>query len=124
EQRRFFDAELESLDAGVKAVKPGATTGDIFDACYRVLLDGGFGDHLTLERVGHCVGLDMHEPPSIDRGGTTVLQPGMMLTVEPIFSDQPNYQIGNFGVEDQVLVTETGYEIMSHFPKELHVVRI
>lgn len=123
EQRRFFDAELESMQAGVEAVKPGVTTGEIFDACYTVLSDRGFGEHLTLARVGHCVGLDMHEPPSIDRGGTTVLQPGMVLTVEPIFSDQPHYQIGNFGVEDQVAVTETGYELMSHFPKELHVVK-
>jgi len=122
EQRRFFEAEVESLQAGVKVTRPGVTTGEIFEACFSVLLTRGFGEYLALERVGHSLGLDMHEPPSIARGGTIVVKAGMVLTIEPIFSDRPNYRIGNFGLEDVVLVTETGCEILSHFPKELHVV--
>lgn len=122
EQRRFFDADLESQKAGVAAIKPGVTTGQVFDACYDVLVDLGFQEHAKLERIGHGVGLDVHEPPSIGRGSTTVIEPGMVLTVEPIFSDQPNYQIGNFALEDVVLVTETGHEVLSLFPKDLHIV--
>ncbi|HBY96780.1 MAG: Xaa-Pro peptidase family protein [Ardenticatenaceae bacterium] len=123
EQRRFFEADLESQKVGVAAVKPGIPTREIFDASYNVLMETGFAEHARLERIGHGVGLDVHEPPSIGRGTTTIVQPGMILTVEPIFSDQPNYQIGNFALEDVVLVTETGHEVLSLFPKELHVVR-
>lgn len=122
DQRRFFDAEYESQKAGVAAIKPGATTGEVFDACYDVLVDHGLKEHATLERVGHGLGLDPHEAPSIDRGGSTVIEPGMVLTVEPIFSDLPDYQIGNFAIEDVVVVTETGNEVLSLFPTELFVV--
>lgn len=122
EQRRFFEANLESQNAGVAAIKPGAPTGEIFDACYGVLVKCGLREHAILERIGHGVGLDPHEPPSIGRGTDTLVEPGMVLTVEPIFSDQPNYQIGNFALEDVVLVTDSGHEVLSHFPKELHVV--
>lgn len=123
EQRRFFDAELESQQAGVSVIKPGVTVGEVFDACYKVLVERRLEKHAKFERVGHGVGLDMHEPPSIERNGTTVLQTGMVVTVEPIFSDQPNYQIGNFALEDMVLVTETGNEVLSLFPKQLHIVK-
>lgn len=44
--------------------------------------------------------------------------------MEPIFSDQPNYQIGNSALEDGVLVTEMGHEVMSLFPKQLHVIKV
>lgn len=122
DQRRFFEADYESQKAGVRAIKPGATTGDVFAACYDVLVDHGLKEHATLERVGHGLGLDPHESPSIERGGSVVLQPGMVLTVEPIFSDLPDYQIGNFAIEDVVVVTDTGNEVLSHFPTELFVV--
>ena len=121
EQARFFEADLAAQKAGVAAIQPGTTTGQVFDACYQVLLDKGFGEHARLERIGHGVGLDVHEPPSIGKGTTTVIQPGMVLTVEPIFSDLPHYQIGNFAIEDNVVVTETGHEIISTFPKDLWI---
>lgn len=122
EQWRFFEANLAAQQAGIAAIKPGVTTGEVFDVCYEVLVNSGLKEHAKLERIGHGVGLDVHEPPSIGRGSTTVIQPGMVLTVEPIFSDQPNYQIGNFALEDVVEVTEDGHKILSQFPKELHVV--
>jgi Xaa-Pro aminopeptidase len=122
DQRRMFDADLEAQIAGVEAVKPGATTGDVFDACYRVLVKRGLEEHAKIARVGHGIGLEVHEWPSVDRGGTIPLQPGMVITVEPIFSDRPNAQIGNFAIEDLVLVTEQGHEVLSKYPKELHIV--
>jgi Xaa-Pro dipeptidase len=122
DQRYMFDADLEAQIAGVDAVKPGATTGDIFDACYAVLTKANLTEHAKIARVGHGIGLEVHEWPSVDRGGTIPLEPGMVITVEPIFSDRPNAQIGNFAIEDLVLVTKTGHEVLSKYPKELHVI--
>lgn len=123
DQRRLFDAELASQQAGVDTIRPGVKLHEIFDACYDTLIDKGVAEHVPgLERVGHGLGLDPHEPPSIARGAQTVAQPGMVLTVEPIFWDQPDHSIGNFALEDVVLVTETGQEVLSTFPKDLYIV--
>jgi Xaa-Pro dipeptidase len=122
EQRYMFEADLEAQIAGVEAVKPGVTTGEIFDACYGVLAQRGLQEHAKISRVGHGIGLEVHEWPSVDKGSTIPLEPGMIITVEPIFSDRPNAEIGNFAIEDIVLVTQTGHEILSKYPKQLHVV--
>jgi Xaa-Pro aminopeptidase len=123
EQRRFFEAELASQQAGVDVIRPGIKLHEIYDACYEVLIDRGMLEHVPgLERVGHGVGLDPHEPPSIGKGSQVIAQPNMMLTVEPIFWDKPDHVIGNFAIEDQILVTETGHEVFSSFSKNLYVV--
>jgi Xaa-Pro aminopeptidase len=75
-----------------------------------------------MERVGHGLGLDVHEPPSIGRGSSDIAQPGMVLTIEPIFWDRPDHRIGNFALEDDILVTEDGVDVLSKTPKELHIV--
>ena len=123
EQRRFFDANLASQKAGVAAVRAGNTMNDVFSACYDVLMEHGMKEHVPgLERVGHGLGLDVHEPPSIAKGSDTVIEPGMVLTVEPIYWDRPDHVIGNFAIEDILLVTDDGCEILSGFPKDLYIV--
>jgi Xaa-Pro aminopeptidase len=123
EQKRFFAAQLEAQQAGVDIVKPGVTTGEVFAACYDVLVKHGMKEHAKFTGVGHNVGLSFHEPPRISRGGEIVLEPGMIITVEPIWYDRPDHVIGNFALEDMVLVTETGHEVLSLFPKDLHIVK-
>jgi len=124
DQKRIFAGELAAQQAGVDVIKPGIKMHEIFDACYNTLMDHGLKEHVPgMERVGHGVGLDVHEPPSIAKGSSEIVQPGMILTVEPIFWDQPNHTIGNFALEDMVLVTETGHEVLSTFPKDLYVVK-
>lgn len=123
EQRRFFDAELRSQQAGVDALAPGVPLERAFDASYEVLIEAGLGEHVPgMERIGHGLGLDVHEPPSIGRGSTDIAQPGMIVTVEPIFWDRPNHEIGNFALEDDILITNDGVELLSKTPKELHIV--
>lgn len=123
EQRRFFEGNLAAQQAGVDIIKPGIKLHEIFDASYNVLIERGFKEHVPgLERVGHGVGLDVHEPPSIARGSDVIVQPNMVLTVEPIFWDQPDHVIGNFAIEDVVLVTKDGHEVLSTFPKDLYIV--
>lgn len=124
EQRRFFDADLASQKAGVAVIQPGIKLHEIFDACYEVLIEHDMKEHVPgLERVGHGLGLDVHEPPSIAKGSQVVVQENMVLTVEPIFWDKPNHVVGNFALEDVVLVTRNGHEILSTFPKELYIVQ-
>lgn len=121
EQRRFFECDLAAQQAGVTALRPGVPVKTVFQACADVIAERGLAHHAPLERVGHGVGLDVHEPPSIARNGETLIEEGMVLTVEPIFTDQPDGRIGNFALEDVVAVTADGHEVLSTFPKDLWV---
>ncbi len=122
EQRAFFECDLASQKAGVAAIRPGIPGKAVFEACQAVIDNMGFHEHAALERVGHGLGLDVHEPPSLGFDSTVTLQEGMILTVEPIFYDKPNGQVGNFALEDVVLVTRHGHEVLSTFPKDLWIV--
>lgn len=113
EERRLFDAVLEAQIAAVAAVKPGAT-GQEVDAVARDILTGhGLGDAFV-HSLGHGVGLQIHELPRLSHVSTDVLEPGMLVTIEPGV-----YLPGFTGlrIEDLVLVTEDGHEILSHAPK-------
>jgi Xaa-Pro aminopeptidase len=122
EQRRLFDADLAAQKAGMAAVKPGARAGDVCRAALDVLLAAGLKEHVpSLERVGHGLGLDVHEPPSLALESDVVLEPGMILTIEPIFSDLPHYEVGNFAMEQILLVTEEGSELLTPFTDELWI---
>lgn len=121
DQRSFFECELAAQQAGVDAIRPGIATKEIFKACADVIKAMGFEQHARIERVGHGVGLDVHEPPSIAFNSETIVEPGMILTVEPIFFDRPDGKIGNFALEDVVLVTPNGQEVLSTFPKDLWI---
>jgi len=123
EQKRFYECELEAQSAGVAAMRPGATAAEVCQAAIDVIDRRGFRRHApNIERIGHGLGLDVHEPPSMALANQQLLRPGMILTSEPIFSDLPHYQIGNFAVEDVVLITETGHEVMTPLTKELLVI--
>lgn len=114
ELRRVYNAVLEAEEAAVAAVRPGARGGDL-DALARGLLEGhGLGEYFA-HSLGHGVGLNIHEGPSLRKGSEDVLEPGMVVTLEP-----GAYLPGAGGVriEDLVLVTDTGYEVLSRTPKE------
>ena len=84
----------------------------------RFLEASPFVAHIV-HKTGHGLGLDVHEPPQVMRGDDTVLEPGMVITIEPGL-----YVPGLRGVriEDDVLVTEAGAESLTRFPRELRVV--
>ena len=104
-----LEANLRAIDAA----KPGMTTGEL-DAVARDFLSAhNFGAAFG-HALGHGVGLEIHEAPTARKGDKTVLRPGMSLTIEPGV-----YLEGNLGVriEDLVLITETGCEVLSHSDK-------
>ncbi|MFB6177975.1 MAG: M24 family metallopeptidase, partial [Halobaculum sp.] len=88
--------------AGVEAVAPGVTAGEVDAAAREVIEDAGFGAEF-IHRTGHGVGLDVHEEPFIVAGNDRELEPGMVFSVEPGI-----YLPEEFGVriEDLVVVTE------------------
>jgi Xaa-Pro aminopeptidase len=103
---------------GLEAVRPGATGLDV-DAVPRArIADGGYGDHFG-HGLGHGVGIEIHEPPRLSMSSEDTLVAGNVVTVEPGI-----YLAGRFGVriEDLVVVTEDGCDILTTVPKELRTV--
>lgn len=109
-QKEFHEAELKVFWAGVEAVKPGVTCEDVDRACEDKIEELGFKEYM-LHRTGHALGLEVHELPSVAVGDKTVLEPGMVLTIEPGLYD---FDIGAWRIEDTVLVTEDGHELLTN----------
>jgi Xaa-Pro aminopeptidase len=106
---------LEAQLAGIAAVKAGVPVSKV-DAAAREVLKRHQLDKAFVHSTGHGLGLEIHEGPRIAKTDKTKLQAGMVITIEP------GAYIEGFGgvrIEDTVLVTETGYEILTPTSKEL-----
>jgi Xaa-Pro aminopeptidase len=115
EARSSYEAVREAQQSALDAVKPGVTSGEVDQAARKLLYNRGLGKFFT-HSTGHGLGLEIHEAPKIAAAQKEVLRPGMVITVEPGV-----YLPGKWGVriEDTVVVTETGCEILTSCPKDL-----
>jgi Xaa-Pro aminopeptidase len=115
EARRIYEAVYEAQAAAIAAVKSGVGVGEVDAAARNVLKKKGLAKHFT-HSTGHGVGLEIHEPPRIAAGQSQILQSGMVITVEPGV-----YITGSGGVriEDMVVVTNQGCEVLASSKKEL-----
>jgi Xaa-Pro aminopeptidase len=114
EARALYQAVLEAQQAGIDAVTPGTTCGAVDDGCRKSLAKHNLAKYFT-HSTGHGVGLEIHEAPRLAAKQKQILQAGMVITIEPGV-----YLPNKWGVriEDMVLVTETGHEVLSPGDKE------
>jgi len=115
EARRIYEAVREAQQAAVAAVTPGVSLGEVDGTARKVLKRNGLGRYFT-HSTGHGVGLEIHEAPRIAAGQTEVLKPGMVITIEPGV-----YIPGKCGlrIEDMVVVTDRGCEVLTPTSKEM-----
>lgn len=113
--RADYDLVLEAQIAGLGATRPGAV-GGIVDATAREVIDAAGAGDLFGHGLGHGTGLEVHEAPTLRPGSEDVLEPGDLVTVEPGI-----YRPGAWGIriEDHVVLTEAGHEILTRFTKDL-----
>ncbi|MCL5045544.1 MAG: Xaa-Pro peptidase family protein [Actinobacteria bacterium] len=115
EQKRLQQLVYEVTQAGVRLIEPGRPVAEIARTCLRELENRGYKPSFEAGRIGHGLGLNSTEPPHVAIYDPTILEPGMAITVEPgIVNEQ-----GIFVVEENVLVIDSGHEVMSGSRREL-----
>jgi Xaa-Pro aminopeptidase len=114
EAHQVYEAVRNAQQAAIDSVKPGVTVGEVDAAARKSLQKAGLGRYFT-HSTGHGVGLEIHESPRVAAGQTELLQPGMVITIEPGV-----YFPGKWGVriEDMVVVTAGGCEVLTPTSKD------
>ncbi len=114
-QRHIYEVVLEAQQTALAAIRPGVSGRDVDAAGRSVIAAAGFADAFG-HALGHGIGLDVHEGPPLSPRTEAVLEPGMVVTVEPgIYL--PGW--GGVRIEDDVVVTADGCQILTHAPKGL-----
>jgi Xaa-Pro aminopeptidase len=118
EARELYEAVLEAQQAAIATVRPGVTAAEVDGAARRVLRRRRLARYFT-HSTGHGLGLEIHEAPRLAAGQTQKLEPGMVVTIEPGV-----YVPGKWGVriEDVVVVTASGCEVLTPTDKELIII--
>jgi len=115
EQRTMFGHVVAAQETAFAAIRPGVTCADVDGAVMRYFEDNDLLPNWR-QHTGHGIGLRNHEAPFLDLGDHTVLQPGMVFTVEPGLYDP---ELGGFRHSDTVAVTEDGMEVLTDYPRDI-----
>lgn len=118
EQRKVYDTVLKAQIKALNVIKPGAVCKDVDFVARQLIYSSGF-EGCFGHGLGHSLGIEVHENPSFNTRSEVVLEPGMVMTVEPGI-----YLENKFGVriEDMVYITDDGYINLTASPKELIIV--
>lgn len=111
--KEVYELVLAANEQAIKAVKPGIALQELDRTARQTITVGGYGTYFT-HRLGHGLGLEIHEYPSVHGENTDVLKPGLVFTIEP------GIYIPGFGgvrIEDDVVVTQDGVEVLTQYPK-------
>lgn len=118
-QKEIYDIVLQSNNAGINAVKSGVALKTFDIEARNVIREKGYGDYFN-NRVGHGLGIEVHEEPSIHGKNEQIAEAGLLFTIEPgIYI--PNY--GGVRIEDDVYINDVGeVEVLTSFPKHLQII--
>lgn len=116
---QVYAVVLNAQERAIRRIAPGVKTQDVDAEARAVIAQAGFGDFFT-HGLGHGIGLQIHEAPWLRMNSSDVLQAGMVVTVEPgIYL--PRW--GGVRIEDDILVTPDGAEVLTHVAKDLPAMR-
>jgi Xaa-Pro aminopeptidase len=118
-QKRLYTATYDAYMAALKATKPGTTTRSLRDAAEKVVDEYGYSQYSFsgIQPILHGVGTNVYEPPWSPEPGkdepTQSLQPGHVIAIEPCIALYDNLKVGGCRIGETILVTETGYDVMT-----------
>lgn len=118
EQKEMYQTVLEANERGIAASKIGTPVNQVDLAARSFIESKGYGEYFN-HRIGHGLGIEVHEYPSMSSDNTLPLQEGMCFTIEPgIYIPEK----GGIRIEDMIFMTKNGPEILTAYPKELQII--
>lgn len=119
-QLEIYGIVRKAQEAALDAIGPGKICSELDEVARSIIRDAGYGDHFG-HSLGHSLGLNIHEKPAMRSTDHSVLEPGMVITVEPgIYL--PGW--GGVRIEDLLVITEEGYENFTKATKELKIISV
>jgi Xaa-Pro aminopeptidase len=120
ELAKVYQVVREAQQAAIAAIKPGVSASSVDRIARSHIAKAGYGRRFT-HSLGHGIGLNVHEGPGLRKGGEDKLEPGMVVTVEPgVYLPG----VGGVRIEDDVLVTAGGHEVLSSLPSDLDAMKL
>lgn len=113
--RKVYAAALDAQLAAIDAIRPGVLGADVDAVARDLIASKGYGDSFT-HGLGHMIGIAVHDGPAFSSTSKVILKPGMVASVEPGIYIQ---DWGGVRIEDDILVTDSGAEVLTRAPKEL-----
>jgi Xaa-Pro dipeptidase len=118
-QKEIYDTVLKAQLAAIEASKPGVSAADVDLTARRIIAEAGYGEYFP-HRLGHGLGISVHEYPSLTETNQLIIEEGMVYTIEPgIYVPD----VAGVRIEDDVFITADGVKILTNFPKELQIVK-
>jgi Xaa-Pro aminopeptidase len=114
-EKEIFDVVQEALCTALSAVKPGLRVAELDGIARKVIDNAGYGEYFN-HQLGHGIGLQFHEPPAIHPASDEVLERGTVLAIEPAIYI-PGW--GGVRLEENVMVTDNGFEMLTPFPQRV-----
>lgn len=117
-QKEIYDTVLKAQLAAIDASKPGVSAAEVDLTARRIISNAGYGEFFP-HRLGHGLGISVHEYPSLTETNPLVIEEGMVYTIEPgIYVPE----VAGVRIEDDVFITADGAKILTKFPKELQII--
>lgn len=118
EHRKVYDTVRRANETAISKIRPGVQLHEFDDTARGLISDAGWGEFFT-HRLGHFIGLSEHEFGDVSSTNMWEAKPGMIFSIEPgIYLPEDT----GVRVEDLVLVTEDGVEVLNHYPKQLEII--
>ncbi len=118
-QNEIYNTVLKAQLAAIEASKPEKTAAEVDLAARLIISEAGYGEFFP-HRLGHGLGISVHEYPSMTETNELKLKEGMVFTIEPgIYVPE----IAGVRIEDDVYITETGVKVLTNYPKELQIIQ-
>ncbi|ANX11654.1 Xaa-Pro peptidase family protein [Fictibacillus sp. WQ 8-8] len=118
-QKELYDFSVAACEKGLEFIKPGVTAGEVCQVVDEFVDAHGYGKYYeTRGWVGHSIGVSIHEMPTFELGSELILKSGMVFAIEPAFYEEGE---GWFGIEENILITDKGYELLTPLKRDLWI---
>ncbi|WP_243385421.1 M24 family metallopeptidase [Bacillus kexueae] len=118
-QKEIYDVVLKAQLEAIKASKVGVRIGDLDKIARDIITNAGYGEYFP-HRLGHGLGISVHEYPSMSSDNDETLKEGMVYTIEPGIYDPT---VGGVRIEDDIVLTSEGAVTLTSYPKPLQIIR-